>query len=648
MAQNIASAELAIHYSSVTGLRENPRNARTHSKRQIRQIADSIRAFGFLNPVLVDDTGMVLAGHGRLKAAHLLGIPTVPTIRAAGLTEAQKRAYVLADNKLAENAGWDRELLVAELGDLAVLLPSIELDLTVTGFDPPEIDGLFADRGLTKADPADHVESTRDPVCIRARDLWCLGPHRLLCGDARSTADIDHLMAGERVHVTFTDPPYNVAITGHVRGRGRVKHREFAFASGEMTEAEFEMFLRQCLGNVARVSRDGAIAFVCMDWRHMLELQRAGAAVFSELKNLVVWNKTSPGQGSFYRSQHELIFVFKVGEADHRNTFGLGAHGRTRSNVWTYPGLNSFRAGRSDELSMHPTVKPVALVADALRDCSIKGDLVLDVFLGSGTTLLAAEKIGRICYGLEYRPRLRRGLPAAVGEVHQARGDTGRRRCHLRRSPREATAIRSPGPVEPSIRAGWGRPTRLHVGRRGRAAHISSRRRRPTHSETAGMTAEMPRRKPHSSDEYSVGYRRPPTETRFKPGQSGNPKGRPKQPRDAASIMEDALNVRVAITENGRRRYVSMWEVIARRLVNSAAQGDPRATRLLLDFMRRHGANGSEPRPEPTVMAEEDDLIIADFLARHGTAPSSAAEPRADAIADEGAARSEDGKARKT
>lgn len=404
MAQDIASSDLAVHYLSVSSLRENPRNARTHSKRQIRQIADSIGAFGFLNPILLDETGMVLAGHGRLKAARLLGISTVPTIRAAGLTETQKRAYILADNKLAEKAGWDRELLVAELGDLAVLLPPIDLDLTVTGFDPPEIDGLFADRGPANADPADCVEATRDPVCTRPGDLWCLGPHRLLCGDARSASDIDRLMAGERVHVTFTDPPYNVAIAGHVRGPGRVKHREFAFACGEMTTAEFEMFLRQCLGNVARVSRDGAIAFVCMDWRHMPELWHAGMAVFSELKNLVVWNKTSPGQGSFYRSQHELVFVFKVGQAEHRNTFGLGAHGRTRSNVWTYPGLNGFRAGRSDELSMHPTVKPVALVADALRDCSIKGDLVLDVFLGSGTTLLAAEKIGRACYGIEYDP----------------------------------------------------------------------------------------------------------------------------------------------------------------------------------------------------------------------------------------------------
>jgi DNA modification methylase len=231
-----------------------------------------------------------------------------------------------------------------------------------------------------------------------------LGPHRLLCGDARSAGDVDRLMAGRQARMTFTDPPFNVPVVGHVRGRGRAKHREFAFASGEMSGSQYRAFLQECLGHVARVSRDGAIVFVCIDWRHMVDLHAVGEAVFTELKNVVVWNKTSPGQGSFYRSQHELIFVFKVGRAEHINAFGLGAHGRARSNVWTYPGLNSFRAGRQDELAMHPTVKPVAMVADALRDCSLKEDLVLDVFMGSGTTLLAAEKIGRISYGIEYDP----------------------------------------------------------------------------------------------------------------------------------------------------------------------------------------------------------------------------------------------------
>lgn len=395
---------LAIAVRPIVSLIPNPRNARTHSKKQIRQIADSINKFGFLNLILIDEAGMVLAGHGRMQTAKLLGMTEVPTLLASGLTETQKRAYVLADNKLAEKAGWDRELLALELGDLAVLLPEIDCDLTLTGFDSGEIDLIFHDRDTPKVDPDDTVPEESPEVVSRRGDLWLLGDHRLLCGDVRSVADMDHLMAGNSARMVFTDPPYNVAIAGHVQGRGKIKHREFAHASGEMSEAEFTNFLRDSLANLARVCRDGAIAYACMDWRHLCEMQTAGMAVFSELKNLVVWNKTSPGQGSFYRSQHELIFVFKVGEAEHLNSFGLGVHGRTRSNVWTYPGANSFHAGRKDELAMHPTVKPVALVADALRDCSMKNDVVLDGFLGSGTTLMAAEKVGRRCFGLEIDP----------------------------------------------------------------------------------------------------------------------------------------------------------------------------------------------------------------------------------------------------
>ena len=404
MGHEAGSSRLSVMYRPLASLRANPRNARTHTKAQLRQIADSIRAFGFLNPIILDDEGVVLAGHARLAAASSAGLQVVPTVRASGLTEAQKRAYVLADNKLAEKAGWDRGLLSAELGELALLLPQIDLDLTLTGFEPPEIDAIFTDRGPAKADPVEDLPVVPGSVCSQHGDLWCLGPHRLLCGDARSAGDVDRLMAGRQARMTFTDPPFNVPVVGHVRGRGRAKHREFAFASGEMSGSQYRAFLQECLGHVARVSRDGAIVFVCIDWRHMVDLHAVGEAVFTELKNVVVWNKTSPGQGSFYRSQHELIFVFKVGRAEHINAFGLGAHGRVRSNVWAYPGLNSFRAGRQDELAMHPTVKPVAMVADALRDCSLKEDLVLDVFMGSGTTLLAAEKIGRISYGIEYDP----------------------------------------------------------------------------------------------------------------------------------------------------------------------------------------------------------------------------------------------------
>ncbi len=390
----------ALQDLPITDLRPSPRNAHTHSKAQIRQIADSIERFGFTNPVLIDEGGMVLAGHGRLAAAKLLALENVPTLRLSHLSPAEKRAYVLADNKLAEKAGWDRELLALELGELAILLETESLDLTITGFDTGEIDSILSDLGDDRPDPSDALPEPGSPA-VEKGDLWCLGKHRLVCGDARDETALTRLMAGEQARMVFIDPPYNVPIAGHVQGRGRIQHREFAFASGEMAREEFTGFLEQALRLCAQHSVDGSIHYVCMDWRHVDELSAAGAWAYDELKNVCVWVKSNAGQGSFYRSQHEFVFVFKKGGEAHVNTFGLGQHGRSRSNVWTYPGVNSFRAGRLDELAMHPTVKPVALVADAIRDCSHRGEIVLDTFLGSGTTLLAAEKLGRRAYAVE-------------------------------------------------------------------------------------------------------------------------------------------------------------------------------------------------------------------------------------------------------
>ena len=388
----------------ITSLRPYERNARTHSKKQVKQIAASIERFGFTNPVLVSDDGEIIAGHGRVEAARLLGWKAVPTLALSHLTAAERRAYVLADNKLALNAGWDKEILAIELQGLV----DIEFDVELTGFSLAEIDLVLDEAG--EADPAgsDAPEDLVPPVtgvpvsCMG--DLWLLGRHKLLCGDTRNSEDMKVLLGDERVDLVFTDPPYNVAIDGNVCGLGSVKHREFAFASGEMSRSQFTTFLTDTLGNMARHMRDGAIAFVCMDWRHMAELQEAGEAVFTELKNLVVWNKTNGGMGAFYRSKHELIFVFKQGDGPHTNSFGLGETGRYRTNVWDYAGISSIGAGRADELAMHPTVKPVALIADALRDCSRRGEVVLDGFGGSGSTLIAAEKTGRNARLIEYDP----------------------------------------------------------------------------------------------------------------------------------------------------------------------------------------------------------------------------------------------------
>lgn len=392
-----------IRAISVTDLQPQPRNARTHSKKQIRQIADSIQSFGFTSPILVDENYAVLAGHGRLAAAKLIGLHDVPTLVVSGLSEAQKRAYLLADNKLAEKAGWDRATLAVELNGLAPLLAEAGLDISLTGFEPAEIDTLMGDLIDPEADPADEPPPLATKPVSRAGDLWLLGPHRLLCGDARQDSHFRKLMGSERAAMVFADPPYNVSVRS-VQGRGKIKHGDFVMASGEMSKAQFTSFLTDALTLAARHSVEGSIHYVCMDWRHLAEILEAGGKVYSDLKNLVVWTKTNAGQGSFYRSQHELIFVFKNGEGPHTNNFELGQHGRNRSNVWTYAGVNTFRAGRLDELSMHPTVKPIALVADAMRDCSRRGDIVLDPFMGSGTTILAAERVGRRACGLELDP----------------------------------------------------------------------------------------------------------------------------------------------------------------------------------------------------------------------------------------------------
>jgi len=389
---------------SITSLRPYARNARTHSKKQVRQIAASIERFGFTNPVLISGDGEIIAGHGRVEAAKLLGWKAVPTIALAHLSETERRAYVLADNKLALNAGWDKEILAIELQALV----DFEFDVEVTGFSLAEVDFVLDEAADADPDSSDTAEDAvpvaSGPAISCQGDFWLLGRHRLLCGDARSGTDFETLMDGAKADLVFTDPPYNVKIDGNVCGLGTIKHREFAFASGEMSRGQFTAFLSETLGNIAAVMRDGAIAYVCMDWRHMGELLAAGEEAFTELKNLVVWNKTNGGMGAFYRSKHELIFVFKQGMAEHTNSFGLGQTGRYRTNVWDYAGISSIGAARSDELAMHPTVKPVAMIADALRDCSRRGEIVLDAFGGSGSTMIAAEKTGRCARLIEYDP----------------------------------------------------------------------------------------------------------------------------------------------------------------------------------------------------------------------------------------------------
>ena len=385
----------------LSSIRDNPNNAREHSRKQLATLARSIRKFGFITPVVVDETGELLCGHARVSAARQLEIQSIPAVRACHLSEAQKRAFVLADNRLAELASWNAKSLKRELQFLSEL--DIDYDFLALGFDTAEIDFILGDSDEAD-DRTDAVPQTPDiPAVSRPGDLWQLQQHRLYCGSALQSASYQRLLAHDRAQMVFTDPPYNVKVHGHVGGRGLVKHQEFAMASGEMSDAQFTEFLSTSLTQISLFADDGAICFVCMDWRHTQHLLTAAQAI--TLKNICVWVKSNSGMGSLYRSQHEFVFVFKCGTADHINNVELGKHGRNRSNVWEYRGINSFGRDRNELMTAHPTVKPVALVADAIKDCSKRGDLILDPFGGSGTTMMAAEKTKRRAALIELDPR---------------------------------------------------------------------------------------------------------------------------------------------------------------------------------------------------------------------------------------------------
>jgi DNA modification methylase len=379
-----------------------PGNPRTHNAKQLTKLKASIQKFGFTVPVLVDETGSILSGHGRVQAALELGLSAIPVRIISGLTEAQKRAYVIADNKLAQLSGWDNDLLKQEFQ----LLGESDLEIELTGFSTAEIDILFEDGSEpASSDPDDAMPEVLPPAAVsQPGDLWVLGNHRLLCGSALEAESYAPLMDGSQAQMVISDPPYNVPINGHVSGGGKVRHREFAMASGDMSAKSFTTFLNQAFMLAETASIKGAIHFYFMDWRHLREIQDAAQPVFGGPRQLCIWVKDNGGMGSFYRSQHELVLVFKKGDEPHINNFELGQHGRYRTNVWEYPGVNTFSGKGHELLALHPTVKPVSLVADAIRDCSHRKGIVLDPFAGSGTILMAAERAGRYARAIELDP----------------------------------------------------------------------------------------------------------------------------------------------------------------------------------------------------------------------------------------------------
>lgn len=394
---------LEIEYVATLALLANPKNSRRHTRKQVAKLIHAIGAFGFSSPLVIDENNVVLCGNGRLMAAQQMGLSELPCVRISDLSEAEKIALSIADNKLGDESTFDD----AALQTLLIELKDLSFDLTTIGFDTGEIDfRLDGAAGSVMVDPADAPVSVKTAEAItRAGDLWQLGDHRLLCGSALEAASFERLLNGEQAEMVFIDPPFNVPVLGHVSGLGKHQHREFAHASGEMSEAQFrDAFLRPALTLLAKHSVDGAIHYVCMDWRHTGTLLAACEGIYAEVKNICVWIKSNGGMGSLYRSQHEFVVVLKNGTAPHINNVELGKHGRWRTNCWDYPGVNSFGPTRDADLADHPTVKPVALVADAIRDCSRRGGLIVDSFGGSGTTILAGEKTGRRVASIEIDP----------------------------------------------------------------------------------------------------------------------------------------------------------------------------------------------------------------------------------------------------
>ena len=396
---------LVIENKLIDQLRPHPANSRLHSQKQIRQIAASEAEFGFIVPIIANSSGEIICGHGRWLAARVLGLAEVPVVQVRHLSPAQIRAFQIADNKLCENAAWDERVLGQTLRELSLM--NLDFDLEITGFEVAKIEMLIngLDDGSVADDP-DELPPPAGPAVCRPGDLWELLGHKVLCGDALSEVSYKALMAGEQAAGVFTDPPYNVSAR-HIGGRGKIKHADFIMAAGEMTEAEFTAFLIKAFTGIAAACSPGALIYVCMDWRHVFEAIVAGRQAFEALKSLCIWAKPHPGQGSFYRSQHELVLVFKAPGGAARNNIRQGRYGRNRSTLWTYPSPASFgRLGEEGRLlEAHPTPKPVAMIADALLDCTVRGDIVLDPFLGGGASLVAAERTGRHCRAIEIDPK---------------------------------------------------------------------------------------------------------------------------------------------------------------------------------------------------------------------------------------------------
>lgn len=383
------------------------KSLRKHSKKQLQKLKNAIKKVGYTNPIIIDENQNIIAGELRLLAAKDLGFIQIPVIILENLTKEEADAIRILDNRIAEDGEWNFETLKDELEKL------LKFDVTFEdlGFDTVDYDKIFLanDTDENKDHNSDKEDESWLDANVHARaklgDLWRLGDHFVYCGDCLRAKSFEHLMQGELAQIIITDSPYNCKINGHVCGLGKTQHEEFAMASGEMTVLEFAEFISNFMQNLIKFSVDGSLHYLFMDWAGLNTLLTQGKKHYTELKNIAVWNKGVGGMGAMYRSQHEMVPIFKNGKAKHQNHIQLGKYGRYRTNVWDYPGVRATNPASLELLKLHPTSKSVPMLHNILLDASSKNDVVLDCFGGSGSTLLAAERCKRRARLIEINPR---------------------------------------------------------------------------------------------------------------------------------------------------------------------------------------------------------------------------------------------------
>jgi DNA modification methylase len=407
VAPNSPKSPLKVVNRKIAELKPSPGNPRRHSQSQIKQIAKSIETFRFNAPILIDSNDQIIAGHGRVEACKKLGWTEIPTIPLEHLSPEQAKAYLIADNRLTDISTWDDALLASALKELAAV--DLTFDLEATGFSMGEIDvRIEALDGTPPADAADQLPVLdAAPPISRVGDMWRAGDHGVLCGDSTKSQSYDQVLMGRKATAVVTDPPYNIPIAGFVSGLGANKHKDFVMASGEMSAEEFGAFLSSSIASILNCIANGSLIYTFIDWRSLGILLNVLEKRGLKLKNICTWAKNRAGMGSFYRSQTEFCICCKYGEGAARNNVQLGKNGRYRTNLWSYPCMATERQ-RSDEgdlMALHSTVKPVAMIQDIILDCTARCDVVLDPFLGSGTTLIAAQRSGRRCVGIELDPK---------------------------------------------------------------------------------------------------------------------------------------------------------------------------------------------------------------------------------------------------